>query len=25
MIKKNKQEYKISIYEKIITVFLGYL
>ena len=25
LIKKNKQEYKISIYEKIITVFLGYL
>ena len=25
LIKKNKQEYKINIYEKIITVFLGYL
>ena len=25
LVKKNKQKYKISIYEKIITVFLGYL
>ena len=25
LIKKKNQEYKVSIYEKIITVFLGYI